>query len=159
MPRALVETIHAHHLGLLRALDEVERLVRASTTSRELTAAIEAVRRMLLAHELTAERFLVGPLRHQHLLDDRELDALRAEIDQLSEDAVRLSSGEPDAAAAAAFVRDARHHIGRRTRAIAPAARAAAAEGRLPAVPRWYVEEAYGQQGDLEARPPEEWLG
>lgn len=159
MPKALVQTIDAHHRGLLRALDQVEALVVAPTTGHELAAAIEAVRRKFLAHELTAERFVVGPLRHLHLLDDRELDALGADLDQLSGDAVRLISGEPDAAAVAAFVRGVRDHIERKTRAIVPAARSAVAEGRLAAVPRWYVEEVYGRQGGPGARPPEEWLG
>ncbi len=159
MPKALVETIDNHHRDLLRALDRVEALVRAPTTGNELAAAIETVRRRLLAHELTAERFVVGPLRDLHLLVDGELDGLGAELDQLSQDAVRLGSGEPDAEAVAAFVRDARNHIQRKTEAVAPAAHAAAAAGRLSAVPRWYVEEVYGQQGDPGTRPPEEWLG
>jgi hypothetical protein len=159
MPQVLVETIDSHHRELLRALDRVEALVRAPRSGDELATAIETVRRSLLAHELTAERFVVGPLRDSHLLVDGELDALRAELDQLSQDAVRLGNGEPAPEAVAAFVRDARRHIQRKTRAVAPAARAAAAAGRLSAVPRWYVEEVYGQQGDPGARPPEEWLG
>jgi len=159
MPRALVETIDSHHRHLLRALDRVEALLQAPTSGDELAAAIETVRRRLLAHERTAERFVVGPLRGLRLLEGGELDALRAELDQLSQDAVRLTEGEPDAEAVAAFVRDARRHIRRKTRAVAPAARAAAAAGRLSAVPRWYVEEVYGQQGEPGARPPEEWLG
>ncbi len=159
MPKVLVETIDSHHRSLLRALDRVEGLLRAPASGDEVAAAIETVRRGLLAHELTAERFVVGPLRDLHLLVDGELDALGSELDHLSEEAVRLGNGEPEAEAVAAFVREVRDHIERKTRAVGPAAQAAAAEGRLTAVPRWYVEEVYGQQGDPEARPHEEWLG
>ena len=109
----------------------------------------ETVRRKLLAHEFTVERFVVGPLRDLTVLDAGQLAALGDELDQLSQ----------DAEAVAAFVRDVPTHIERKTRAVAPAARSALAEGRLSPVPRWYVEEVYGQQGDPGAHPPEEWLG
>ncbi|MCG6922601.1 MAG: hypothetical protein LJF15_16165 [Acidobacteria bacterium] len=159
MPMALIETIDSHRGGLLRALDKVEALVGAPTTGDELVAAIETVRHKLLAHEVTAGRFVVGPLRHLHLLDDRELDALGDERDQLSQEAVRLVNGRPDARAVAAFVLAVRDHVERKALAVAPVARSALAEGRLSPVPRWYVEEVYAEQGDPEARPPEEWLG
>jgi hypothetical protein len=155
----LIEAIDGHHRGLLRTLDKVEVRVTAPAPADELAAAIEAVRHKLLAHEVTAGRFVVGPLRHLHLLDDGELDELGDELDQLSQDAVRLSSGEPDAGAVAAFVRRIRDHIERMARAVEPAARSAVAEGRLSAVPRWYVEEVYWLQGGPGPRPPEEWLG
>ena len=159
MPKALVETIDSHHRNLLRALDRVEALVRTPTSRDQFAAAIEAVRRGLLGHELTAERFVVGPLCDLRLLVHGELDALGAELAHLSEEAVRLAVGAPDPEAIAAFLRDVRDHIERKTRAVGPAARAAAAAGRLPAVPRWYVEEVYAQHGDPDARPHEEWLG
>ena len=159
MPMALAETIDGHHGSLLRALDEVEALIEASTTGDELPTAIETVRRRLLAHELTAERFVVGPLRDLHLLDAGQLAALGDELELLSEDAIGLALGKPDGAAVAAFVRRVRAHIERKARAVVPTARSALADGRLPAVPRWYVEEIYGLQGGPGARPPEEWLG
>jgi hypothetical protein len=159
MPKALVETIDGQHRGLLQALDRVEELARASSTGDELAGAIETARRELVAHELTAERFVIAPLRRLHLLKDGELDALGAELDRLSREAVRLEDGEPDAEAVAAFIRDARDHIERKTRAVGPTARAAARAGRLAAVPRWYVEEVYGHGGGPGGRPPEEWLG
>lgn len=159
MPMALAETIDSHHGSLLRALDEVEALVEAPTAGDEIPTAIETVRRRLLAHELTAERFVVGPLRDQHLLDAHQLAALGDELDRLSADAVGLAGGQPDAVAVTAFVRRVRGHIERKARAVVPAARSALADGRLSAVPRWYVEEIYGLQGGPGARPPEEWLG
>jgi len=159
MPMTLIETIDSHHRGLLRALEQVEELASTPESAGELAAAIEAVRHSLLAHEVTAGQFLVGPLRHLRLLDDKQLDALGDELDQLSREAVRLASGEPDLGAITTFVLEARRHIERKARAVAAAARAAIAEGRLPAVPRWYVDEVYDQQGGPGARPPEEWLG
>lgn len=159
MPMTLVETIDTHHRDLLRALDEVEALVAASAPADELGAAVEAVRHSLLAHEVTAERFVVAPLRRLHLLNSRELDALGDERDELSQDAVRLTTGEPDAGALAAFVRRVREHIVRKARAVEPAAHYAAAEGRLAAVPRWRIDEVYERQGGPGARRSEEWLG
>ena len=159
MPLTLGETIAGHHRGLLRALEKIEALVGTPGTDHDLAAAIETVRRKLLAHELTAERFVVGPLRRLHLLDERELGTLADERDQLSQDAVRLTSRRLDAGSVDAFVRGVRHHIEGRIRAVGPAARSAALEGRLPAVPLWYVEEVYGQHGDAGAHCPEEWLG
>jgi len=159
MPMALAETIDSHHGSLLRVVDELETLIEAPTTGDELATAIETVRRRLLAHELTAERFVVGPLRHLHMLNADQLAALGEELDRLSEDAVGLACGTPNVAAVAAFVRRVRAHIERKARAVVPAARSALADGRLSAVPRWYVEEVYGLQGGPGARPPEEWLG
>ena len=159
MPMALAETIDSHHGSLLRALDEVEALIEAPTAGDELPTVVETVRRRLLAHELTAERFVVGPLRDLHLLDTDQLAALGDELDRLSADAVGLAGGKPDVAAVAALVRRVRAHIERKARAVVPAARSALADGRLSAVPRWYVEEIYGLQGGPGARPPEEWLG
>ena len=159
MPMTLVETIDNHHRDLLRALDEVEALVAAPAPVDELAAAVEAVRHSLLAHEVTAERFVVAPLRHLHLVNNRELDALRDERDQLSQDAVHLTGREPDAEAVTAFVRRVREHIGRKVRAVQPAARYAVAEGRLSAVPRWCIDEVYERQGGPGIRPSEEWLG
>jgi hypothetical protein len=159
MPMALIETIDSHHGGLLRALDAVEALVAAPTTPDELTAAIEEARRKLLAHEQTAERFVVGPLRHLHLLNADQLAVLEDELDRLSREAVRLTCGQPDVAAVAVFVRCVRDHIERKAQAIVPTACSALANGRLATVPRWYVEEVYAQQGGPGARPPEEWLG
>ncbi|MCG6927189.1 MAG: hypothetical protein LJF30_18020 [Acidobacteria bacterium] len=159
MPEVLVEAIDSHHRALLRSLDQVDALAAAPSPAHELAAAIEAVRHSLLAHEVTAGRFVVGPLRHLHLLDEGQLDAFGDELEQLSEDAVRLASGEPDAAAVAAFVRRVRDHIGRKAGAVEPAVRSAVAEGRLSGVPRWYLDEVYEQQGGPGARPSEEWLG
>ncbi len=159
MPMALADTIDSHHGSLLRALDEVEALLEATKTGDELPTAIETVRRRLLAHELTAERFVVGPLRDLHLLDADQLAALGDELDLLSKDAVALALGKPDGAAVAAFVGRVRAHIERKAGAVVPAARSALADGRLSAVPRWYVEEIYELQGGPGARPPEEWLG
>jgi len=159
MPMALIETIESHHGGLLRALDEVEALVAAPTTTDGLAPAIEEVRRELLAHELTAERFVVGPLRHLHLLDAEQLATLADELARLSRDAAKLTCGKPDIAAVAAFVRHLRDHIERKARAVVPTARSALADGRLSPVPRWYVEEVYALQGGPAARWPEEWLG
>ena len=62
------------------------------------------MRRRLLAHDLTAERFVVGPLRHLHLLGADRLGALEEEAHRLSRDALVLARGEPDRAAVAAFV-------------------------------------------------------
>jgi hypothetical protein len=84
---------------------------------------------------------------------------LSDELDRIAFDAARLTSHAPDAGAVAAFVRATRDHIERKTRAVVPVARSALADRRLPAVPRWYVEEVYGQQGGPGAHPPEEWLG
>jgi hypothetical protein len=159
MPMALIETIDSHHGGLLRALDEVEALLAAPTNREELMAAIEEARRELLAHELTAERFVVGPPRHLRLLDARELAALGHERDRLSRDGVQLSCGQPELAAVAVFVRRAREHIERKARAVVPTARSALADGRLPAGPRWYAQEVYGLQGGPVEAWPEEWLG
>jgi hypothetical protein len=159
MPMALIETIDSQHGALLRALDEVDALVAAPTTAEQLAGAIEEARRELLAHALTAERFVVGPLRHLHLLDARQLAALAAELDGLSGDALRLACGPPDLAAAAVFVRGVREHVERKTQVIMPAARSALAEGRLSSVPGWYVEELYARQGGPAATWPEQWLG
>jgi hypothetical protein len=159
MPKALIETIDNHHGGLLRALDELEALVGGPTPGDEIAAAIGAVRRRLMAHELTAERFVVGPLRHLHLLDAGQLAALADELDQLVSDAASLTVAHPDPEAAIVFIRAARDHIDRKTRTVVPIARSALAQGRLPAVPAWYVEEVYGLQGSPGVRPPEEWLG
>jgi hypothetical protein len=159
MPEILAEALGSHHRGLLRALDEVDALAAAPAPAAELAAAIEAVRHSLLAHEVTVGRFVVGPLRHLHLLDGQQQDALGNELDRLSEDAVRLTSGEPDAGAVVTFVRRVRDHMERKARAVGPAVRSAVAEGRLSAVPRWYLDEVYGQQGGPGARPSEEWLG
>ena len=159
MPMTLIEIVDGHHGRLLRALGDIEALLTTPGSPRDLAGAIETLRRELLAHDLTAERFVVGPLRHQHLLDVGELAALGAELDQLSGDAVGLEVGEPDHAVVAGFVRRVRDHIERKARAVVPAARSAVAGGRLPAVPRWYVEEVYGQQGGPGERPAEEWLG
>lgn len=155
----LIEMIDSHHGGLLPALDEVEALVAAPTAFDELAAAIEEARRELLAHELTTERFVVGPLRHLRLLDAQELATLRDELDRLSGDALELTCGRPDTAAVAAFLRRVRDHIERKARAVVPTARSALADGRLSAVPPWYVEEVYGLHGGPVARQPEEWLG
>ena len=159
MPTALIEAIENHRGGLHRALDRVEALVGAPKAADELAAAIETVRRKLLAHESSSERLVVLPLRHLHLLDPGQLAELGDELDQLSRAAVRLSSGTPDARAVAAFVVAVREHIEREARSIVPTARSALAEGRLSAVPRRYVEEVYERQGDAEAHWAEEWLG
>jgi len=98
-------------------------------------------------------------LRDLHLLDAHQLAALGDELDRLSADAVGLAGGPPDSAAVATFLRRVRGHIERKAWAVVPAARSALADGRLPAVPRWYVEEIYGLQGGPGARPAEEWLG
>jgi hypothetical protein len=159
MPMALIETIDSLHGGLLQALDEVEALLAPPATPDELTAAIEEARRELLAHELTAERFVVGPLRHLHLLDAEQLAALGDELDRLSREAIGLTCGRPDVAAVRVFVRRVRDHIERKARAVVPTARSALADGRLSAAPRWYVEEVYGLRGGPVARWPEKWLG
>jgi hypothetical protein len=159
MPTALIEAIDSHRGGLHRALDRVEALVGTPTAVDELVAAIETVRRKLLAHKSTSERLVVHPLRHLRLLDPAQLAVLGDELDQLSRDAVRLTSRTPDARAVAAFVIAVRDHIEREARAVVPAARSALADGRLSAVPRWYVEEVYGRQGDPEAHWADEWLG
>lgn len=159
MPMILVETIDSHHRDLLRALGEVEELVAASAPADELAAAVEGVRHSLLAHEATAERFLVAPLRRLQLVNNRELDALGDERDRLSQDALQLTSGEPAAEALDAFVRRVREHIARKARAVEAAARYAVAERRLSAVPRWCIDEVYEGQGGPGTRPSEEWLG
>jgi hypothetical protein len=156
---ALADTIESHHEGLIRALDEVEALVGLPTTPIELVAAIEGARRELLAHELTIERLVVAPLRDLHILDTRLLATLADELDDLSWDALWLTCGKPEAQAVLAFVGRVRAHIERKARTVVPAARSALAEGRLPAVPRWYVDEVYGLQGGRAGPGSEEWLG
>ena len=158
MPRALIETIDSHHGALLRALDRIEALASSSPHDEALATALDGLRRKLVAHERTAERFVVGPLRHLRLLDARQLAALGAELERLVDDAARLTSGTPDAGAVDLFVQAARAHIERKVRAVVPAARAALAEGRLAAVSAWYFEEVYGLQGGPAPRWPEEWL-
>jgi hypothetical protein len=159
MPMALADTMDSHHEGLLRALDDLEVLVATSAARDELIPAIEEARRELLAHELTAERLVVAPLRRLHVLDTRQLAVLADELNDLSWDALRLTCGKPEVRGVLSFVRRARAHIERKARTVVPAARSALAEGRLPAVPRWYVDEVYGLQGGRAGPGSEEWLG
>ena len=159
MPRALIETIDSHHGALLRALDRIEALASSSPHDEALATALDGLRRKLVAHERTAERFVVGPLRHLRLLDARQLAALGAELERLVDDGARLTSDTPAPSAVAAFVRAARAYIERKGQAVVPTARSALANGRLPDVPAWYVEEVYGLQGGPASRWPEEWLG
>jgi hypothetical protein len=159
MPMTLADAINDHHAELLRAVEQVEACLAARTTGDELTAAIETVRRGLLAHDLTAERFVVAPLRDLRLLDADRLAALEHEADRLSQDAIGLARGQPDRAAVAAFVRRIRAHVERKARTVVPAARSALAGGRLTPVPRWYVDEVYGLQGGGSESWAEEWLG
>ena len=163
MPMTLVETIDLHHAALGRALDQIEALVSSSRHDDALATALDGLRRTLVAHELTTERFVVGPLRHLRLLDARQLAALGAELEQLADDAARLTltfeEDEPDPGAVTAFIRAARAYMERKGQVVVPAARSALANGRLPNVPAWYVEEVYGLQGGPAPRWPEEWLG
>jgi hypothetical protein len=159
MPMTLIETIDSHHGALLRTLDEIEATVSSSTQDDALATAVDVLLRKLAAHEVTAERFVVGPLRHLRLLDAGRLAALADELAQLADDAAKLTSDKPDPDAVAAFVRAARAHIERKVQAILPAARSALADGRLAGAPAWYVEEVYGLQGGPAPPWPEEWLG
>jgi hypothetical protein len=159
MPMALAETIDIHHEDLLRTLDEAETLIEARAPGDALPRAVGTVRRRLLAHRLTAERFVVGPLRQLQLLDPHELADLDDELDHLTRDAVSLTSGRPDVTAVAAFLRRVRAHIERKARAVVPTARFALGDGRLTAVPGWRLDEFYGLQGGPSERRPEEWLG
>jgi hypothetical protein len=159
MPTALADAIEEHHGDLRRAVERVEACLQAGTTGDELAAAVETVRRGLLAHDLTAERFVVGPLRHLHLLETDRLSALEQEAHHLSRDALVLIHGEPDRAAVAAFAQRLRDHIERKARIVVPTARAALASGRLESAPRWYVEEIYELQGGRPGSWAEEWLG
>ena len=92
-------------------------------------------------------------------MDAHQLAALGDELDRLTRDAFGLTSGQPDIAAVAAFLRRVRDYVERKARAVVPTARAALADGRLPAVPAWFVDEVYGLQGGAVGHWPEEWLG
>jgi hypothetical protein len=156
---ALIGTIESQHGRLCGALDTLEALVEAAAPEDELRRAVAAVRRTLMAHEVTAERFVVGPLRILRLLDAEQLSALRDELDDLHDESARLATAAADAGAVAHFARATRDHIERKSRAIVPTARVALREGRLPAVPEWFVDEFYALQGGPAESWAEEWLG
>jgi hypothetical protein len=159
MPTPLVDAMEEHDGDLRRAVEWVDACLGAGKTPDELTAALETVRRRLFAHDVTAERFVVGPLRHLHVPEADRLCALEDEAHGLWRDALVLARGEPDRAAVAAFVRRLRDHIERQARIVVPTVRAALASGRLTPVPRWYVEEIYELQGGRSGSWAEEWLG
>jgi hypothetical protein len=159
MSTTLADAIEEHHGDLRRAVERVQACLGTRKTDAELTAAIETVRRRLLAHDVTAERFVVGPLRHLHLLGADRIYALEDEAHRLSRDALVLSRGAPNRAAVAAFVQRLEDHIERKARMVVPTARAALSSGCLPPVPRWYVEEIYELQGGRSGSWAEEWLG
>jgi hypothetical protein len=156
---ALIGTIQSQHRRLFGALDTLEALAEAAAPEDELQGAVEAVRRTLVAHDATAERFVVGPLRILRLLDAEQLSTLRDELDDLNDESARLATAATDVEAVAHFARATRDHIERKARAVVPAARMALREGRLPAVPEWFVDEFYGLQGGPAEGWPEEWLG
>lgn len=159
MPMTLIERIGAHHEDLVAALEQLEVLARSSTPDVVLPAKLDALRHRLLAHELTTDRLVVGPLCRLRLLDAGEFDRLGDELTRLAERADGLSRSQPDAEAVRALVEAIRHHLERRARALDPAARSALAEGRLSRVPGWYVEDVYELHGGPVAHTPEEWLG
>ncbi len=150
----LVQMIERQHGELFGCLDRLEALVGTRACRDETLSALEDVRHALLAHERTAERFVVVPLSQQHLLDTGQLGSLRAEADDLAGEAARLLGQDPPPEVLAAFIEAARAHIEREARIIVPVARGALDAGRLHAVPAWCVEEVYGG-----GAWPEQWLG
>jgi hypothetical protein len=155
----MIGSIERQHRELLRSLERLEALVRARGSCEELAHAIEDVRREMLAHELTAERFIVGPLCRLHHLDANVARELRAELDDLAADALRLVTDDPGRRAIEDFVGAARRHIEHQARRIVPAAQDALARGELPAAPAWCVDEAFGPGGGPAVSWPEQWLG
>jgi hypothetical protein len=65
----------------------------------------------------------------------------------------------PDRGAIEDFVGAAREHIEHQARRVVAAAQDALAHGELPAVPAWYVDEAFGAGGGPDVSWPEQWLG
>jgi hypothetical protein len=156
---ALIGTIESQHRRLFGALDSLEALAEAAAPEDELRRALEEVHRTLVAHEVTAEHFVVGPLRILRLLDTEQLSALRDELEDLSNESAQLATAVPDVETVAHFARATRDHVERKARAVVPAARAAVCERRLPAVPKWFVDDFYALQGGPVESWPEEWLG
>lgn len=152
---ALIQMIESERRELLERLDRLEALVETRAGRGETLSALEDVRRALLAHHRTEERFVVAPLRDQQLLDTEQLGSLHAELDDLTGDAARFLGQNPPPEVLAAFIGAVRAHVERQARVIVPVARGALDAGRLPAAPAWCVEEVYGQRGTW----PEQWLG
>jgi hypothetical protein len=155
----MIGSIESQHRGLLRALELLEGLAEVCRTRDELAHAVEELRRALLAHELTAERFILTPLRRLRRLDADAATALRAELDDLAADALRLATGDPDAGAVTDFAAATRKHIERQAELVVPVARDALAHGELPSVPAWCVDEAFWLRGGPAESWPEQWLG
>jgi hypothetical protein len=156
---ALIGSIENQHGAILRALGRLEALIQAEAASHELGHAVETVRREMLAHERATEQFVIRPLRRLDRLDEAELRALRAELEELVVEALRLAAGQPRPERVREFIRAAQEHIERQSHLVVPVARDALARGELRAGSTWYVDEVHGLDGGASSSWPEQWLG